>query len=436
MSYRVSFLPKKKKFHWNVQVGESINYIFDRIVVFEQILYNSPVGLSGLNYELDQFKARVDVRVICAPDDSLKVSQRRILDILDKIPVHNAAHGFVRGRDALSCSGAHTAYWGRNAQLVLLNLDLKNFFHSVSGPFVKKTLKAHKITEENCRQILDTCTIKADTTLCIEILRGLNSLHNRYERVNADSKLGKTFEKVIKLMEESKHPSCKEISFMICKKILGLGPAIDQKTAFLPQGSPASPFLSNLSMKLIDIRFNALARSMGAFYTRYADDLTFSWRTPTKKKRINSVLNLIKVILKENDLEVHPLKQRIVGAGNKQDIVGYCINSGRPTVSRKYRRNVRSALFNESRQRRLEDNKNGVKFYEKTDPDHSRKRFDYLGGIISHIRTTRPEQAIILRKQLEHIKEGPVRTINVEKITTEVAITIPDDNFSMIIPVE
>jgi len=45
----------------------------------------------------------------------------------------------------------------------------------------------------------------------------------------------------------------------------------------LPQGAPTSPCLSNLVNVTLDERLELLARRAGAFYTRYGDDLTFSW---------------------------------------------------------------------------------------------------------------------------------------------------------------
>ncbi len=45
----------------------------------------------------------------------------------------------------------------------------------------------------------------------------------------------------------------------------------------LPQGAPTSPCLSNLVNTDLDAALDELARQSGASYTRYGDDLTFSW---------------------------------------------------------------------------------------------------------------------------------------------------------------
>jgi hypothetical protein len=45
----------------------------------------------------------------------------------------------------------------------------------------------------------------------------------------------------------------------------------------LPQGAPTSPYLSNLVNVRLDEQLSGIARRSGAIYTRYGDDLAFSW---------------------------------------------------------------------------------------------------------------------------------------------------------------
>jgi RNA-directed DNA polymerase len=66
------------------------------------------------------------MRLLEAPKPRLKAIQRRILrEILDKVPPHEAAHGFRAGRSVLSHARVHA---GRG---VVLRMDLEDFFVSI-----------------------------------------------------------------------------------------------------------------------------------------------------------------------------------------------------------------------------------------------------------------------------------------------------------------
>lgn len=66
-------------------------------------------------------------RLIEAPKQTLKAAQRKILtEILEKVPAHSAAHGFVRGRSIVTNARPHVG------QAVVIKLDLQNFYPNVT----------------------------------------------------------------------------------------------------------------------------------------------------------------------------------------------------------------------------------------------------------------------------------------------------------------
>src|SRR4029434_6840124 len=72
------------------------------------------------------------LRELAAPHHDLAACQQWILvHILEKIPVAEAAHGSVPGRSTMSNAVPHV---GRAA---VVNLDLKDFFPSITFPRVK-----------------------------------------------------------------------------------------------------------------------------------------------------------------------------------------------------------------------------------------------------------------------------------------------------------
>lgn len=67
------------------------------------------------------------IRVISAPDLRLKIIQRKIAHLLDKVyKVRNPVHGFVTGRSVKTNAEAHA---GRRA---VVNLDIKDFFPAIT----------------------------------------------------------------------------------------------------------------------------------------------------------------------------------------------------------------------------------------------------------------------------------------------------------------
>ena len=92
-------------------------------------------------------------RVIERPKTRLKAMQRRVLhELLDWIPAHDAAHGFVRGRSALSHAALHT---GRR---VVVRLDLEDFFAGVTAARVFGIFRTAGYPEAVAHMLTGLCT--------------------------------------------------------------------------------------------------------------------------------------------------------------------------------------------------------------------------------------------------------------------------------------
>ena len=74
----------------------------------------------------------------------------------------------------------------------------------------------------------------------------------------------------------------------------------------LPQGAPTSPALSNLVNVELDGRVAARAAAAGARYTRYCDDLAFSW--PVGSGPPSGFERAVRAVLHEFGYELHPDK--------------------------------------------------------------------------------------------------------------------------------
>ena len=112
----------------------------------------------------------------------------------------------------------------------------------------------------------------------------------------------------------------------------------------LPQGAPTSPILSNLVLRKFDIAAYQFANLMGAKYTRYADDLTFSL-TMDDPIEVRKIVSGVRSMLAEHGFELNekPNKLKILRGHQAQQVCGITLNSGKPTISRKQRRKVRAA---------------------------------------------------------------------------------------------
>lgn len=107
-----------------------------------------------------------------------------------------------------------------------------------------------------------------------------------------------------------------------------------------PQGSPASPALSNVVARRFDLRMLGYARSRNLKYTRYADDIVISGEMNADEVQSFAVSCAV-----SEGFRVNHQKTRYVEAGQKMVVTGLDISTGTPRPTRKFRREVEKDVF-------------------------------------------------------------------------------------------
>jgi len=108
----------------------------------------------------------------------------------------------------------------------------------------------------------------------------------------------------------------------------------------LPQGAPTSPILSNLVNYRMDARLAGLAANSKATYSRYADDLIFSF-TEDNRRFIRGVVRRVARILYSSGYQMNKPKLRVMRQHNRQVITGLVVNE-KVQLPRKTRRWLRA----------------------------------------------------------------------------------------------
>jgi hypothetical protein len=115
----------------------------------------------------------------------------------------------------------------------------------------------------------------------------------------------------------------------------------------LPQGAPSSGMLLNFVLGELDGKLKKIAGFMGWRYSRYADDLTFSCVEFNKHTvGIGKLIERVKSMIKDYSYRVNEEKIRVFKKNRAMRVTGLVLNSGKPTISRKFRRNVRAKVHN------------------------------------------------------------------------------------------
>lgn len=217
------------------------------------------------------------LRLIESPKQRLKILQRQILsEILDRMPTHPAAHGFVRGRSIRTFAQPHAG------KVAVLRMDIDNFFPGISAGRVAALFRTAGYPEPVADRIASLCTNAAPHALWQTQCQQM------------------TWEELVALRSIYSRPH-------------------------LPQGAPTSPALANLCAYRLDCRLHGLAQFADAIYTRYADDLAFSGGEDFRS-RGELFSKSVGAILLEEGFKAHYRKTRIMRQSTRQQLTGLVVN--------------------------------------------------------------------------------------------------------------
>ncbi len=225
-------------------------------------------------------------RTLSAPHALTKTVQSWVLqNILGKVAVHPAAHGFVPGRSTVTNASAHV---GRR---LVVNCDLTDFFPTITFARVKGLIA------------------QLGYSPAVAVILALLCTESPRRQVN------------------------------YAGRVLHVATGLRA----LPQGAPSSPALSNLVSRRMDSRLAGLAGKLGWTYSRYADDLSFS--TDQTDAKVAYLLACVRHIAGDEGFAVNERKTRVLRPQARQEVTGVVVNK-RPGVPRRLVRRVRAILNN------------------------------------------------------------------------------------------
>lgn len=235
-------------------------------------------------------KASGGLRLINAPDEELKKFLKDIKDFLQNtlhVLPHNAAHAYVPNRSAITALQRHQ----HNKSKWFGKLDLTNFFPSCTEEFIHQQLQ----------KIFPFCLMystKRDRTAMDVLVR------------------------------------------VACFRY--------EKNYGLPQGTPLSPFLTNILMIPIDYEIHNLCRQWHKqhfVYTRYADDMLISSEYDFDCKALENEIKAI--INKHAPFNINSDKTRYGSITGRNWNLGLMLNaSNEITIGYRRKRDIKQKLLN------------------------------------------------------------------------------------------
>ena len=254
------------------------------------LTYHRDVVTFDNYYRFEIPKKSGEMRQIAAPKAHLKAAQRQILDqILEKAEISDLSHGFTKSRSVITSAKEHNT-----SPDLLINIDLENFF----------------------------------PTITFERVRGL------YQSFGYSGYIASLLAMLCTYCERMPLELKGEIKY------------IKTSHRILPQGSPASPMITNIICRTMDKRIYGLCQKLGITYTRYADDMSFSYTGDTNSLAIGSFLNSLQKIIEAEGFHMKKEKTHILRKNNRQYITGIVINNEEIGVPKKWVKILKASIHN------------------------------------------------------------------------------------------
>lgn len=280
------------------------------------------------------------LRLIEIPKQRLREIQDRILrQLLDRVRPHQAAHGFLRAHSCVTHAARHVG------KRVVIRMDLKNFFASIPATRIHALFAKLGYSHSVAGTLSRLCTHRTP---------------------------GSVFH-----VPGMPHPySWQERSAFFSRH--------------LPQGSPCSPALANLCAYRLDVRLDALAKSLRATYSRYADDLVFSGDRDLERSfdRFHAQVGAIAL---EEGFSLNTRKTRMMRDSTRQQVTGIVVNS-HPNIARDEFNNLKATLTNCIRHGPESQNRDGRDNYR-----------EFLAGTIAYVQMVNARRGMRLRQLFEKI---------------------------------
>lgn len=183
------------------------------------------------------------------------------------------------------------------------------------------------------------------------------------------------------------------VAGLCCMKVVKNDPESGEEKVdyVLPQGSPASPILTNMICQNLDRRLNGLAKRFSVNCSRYADDITFSSSHNVYAKG-GEFRNELKRIIEGQGFAMNEPKTRLQRKNERQEVTGVIV-SDRINVNRQYVRNLQSILY----------------IWERYGYDTAFARFS------NHYRKTKPNNHFGGKDFMEHVIHGKLMYMKMVK---------------------